>query len=89
MTISQIEEKIKNLLSNLNQEQFVFDFLLSYGEPKATIARLKKSDLNQLEEKAQLLHRKKLFFKVAMCNLHLLIDSLKDELTQTKQKPLF
>jgi hypothetical protein len=89
MTITQIEENIKNLLSNLNQEQFIFDFLLAYGEPKATIAWLKKSDLNQLEEKAELLHRKKLFFKVAESNLHLVIDSLKNELTQTKQKPRF
>ena len=89
MTITQIEENIKNLLSNLNQEQFIFDFLLSYGKPKATIARLKKSNLNQLEEKAELLHRKKLFFKVAESNLHLVIDSLKNELTQTKQKPRF
>jgi len=55
MTITQIEENVKNLLSNLNQEQFVFDFLLSYGEPKATIARLKKSNLNQLEEKDKLI----------------------------------
>ena len=89
MTISQIEDNINKLLNNLNQETFIFDFLLAYGEPKATIARLKKSDLNQLEEKEELLHRKKLFFKVAESNLHLVIDSLKNELTQTKQKPRF
>ncbi len=89
MTISQIEENIKNLLNNPNQEQFIFDFLLAYGEPKATIARLKKSDLNQLEKKAELLHRKKLFFKVAESNLHWVIDRLKNKLTKTKQKPRF
>jgi len=54
MTITQIEENIKALLINLNQEQFIFDFLLAYCEPKATITRLKKGDLNQLETKGEL-----------------------------------
>ena len=89
MSITQIEENITKLLKNFNQETFIFDFLLAYGEPKATIAQLKKSDLNQLEKKAELLHRKKLFFKVATYNLHLLIDNIKAETTTSKQKPRF
>ena len=60
MTISQIENNIQNLLSDCIQEQFIFDFLLAYGESKATIARLKKGKLNQLDEKG-VHHRKKPF----------------------------
>ena len=89
MTITQIEENVSELLNNLNQEQFIFDFLLAYGEPKATIARLKKSELNQLEKKAELTHRKKLFFKVATKHLHSLIEDLKEAFTQQKTKPRF
>jgi hypothetical protein len=58
MTITKIEENIKSILNNFNNEQFIFDFLLAYGEPKATIARLKKGHLNQLDEKGELTHRK-------------------------------
>ncbi len=84
MTITQVEENIKALLTNYTKEQFIFDFLLAYGTPKATIARLKKRELNQLEEKGELTQRKKLFFKIADENLHLLIDTLKNEPTQSK-----
>ena len=89
MTITQIEENTKKLLNNFSKEQFIFDFLLAYGTPKATIARLKKGELNQLEEKGEVTQRKKLFFKIADENLHLLIDTLKNEPTQSKQKPRF
>ncbi|RUM75500.1 MAG: hypothetical protein DSZ11_02070 [Sulfurovum sp.] len=70
MTLTQIEENVNKLLSNLNHEQFIFDFLLSYAEPKATIARLKKGNLNQLNTKGELTHRKKLFFKIVTKYLH-------------------
>jgi len=89
MTITQIEKSIKNLLSNLNKESFIFDFLLAYGEPKSTIARLRKSELNQLKHKAQLLHRKKLFFKIVTKHLHSNIEDLKEEFKTQKQKPRF
>lgn len=46
MTITQIEKNIKKLLKNFSQDNFIFEFLLAYGEPKATITRLKKGDLN-------------------------------------------
>ncbi len=42
MTITQIETNITKLLKNFIQDDFIFDFLLAYGEPKATIIRLKK-----------------------------------------------
>ena len=38
----QIETNITKLLKDFTQDNFIFDFLLAYGEPKATITRLKK-----------------------------------------------
>jgi uncharacterized protein YqiB (DUF1249 family) len=67
----------------------VFDFLLAYGEPKATITRLKKGDLNQLEAKGEVTQRKKLFFKEATANLHGVIDTLRIDSATQKQKPRF
>ena len=61
MNITQIENNITKLLKNFSQGSFAFDLLQAYGEPNATITRLKKGDLNQLEAKGELTHRKKLF----------------------------
>jgi len=89
MTITQIENNITDLINNFSQESFIFEFLLAYGEPKATITRLKKGELNQLESKGEVLHRKKLLFKEVEENLSITIDILKDEASKQKQKPRF
>ena len=36
MTITQIENKITKLLKNFSKENFIFEFLLAFGESKAT-----------------------------------------------------
>jgi hypothetical protein len=89
MTITQIETNITKLIKNFSRDSFVFDFLLAYGEPKATITRLKKGDLNQLESKGELTQRKKLFFKEATANLHGTIEGLRTDSATQKQKPRF
>ncbi|QOY55703.1 class I SAM-dependent DNA methyltransferase [Candidatus Sulfurimonas marisnigri] len=89
MTITQIEQNIKNIIGNFSQDDFIFDLLLAYGEPKATISRLRKGDLNQLESKGELTHRKKLFFKVATDHLHSTVDKLRNDSATLKQKPRF
>jgi len=89
MTITQIENNIKKLLKNFSQDNFIFEFLLAYGEPKATITRLKKGDLNQLESKGEVTLRKKLFFKEITTQLHGTIDTLRSDTAPQKQKPRF
>ncbi|NOQ31412.1 MAG: hypothetical protein GQ570_09840 [Helicobacteraceae bacterium] len=89
MTITQIENNIINLIKNFTKEYFVFDFLLAYGESKATTTRLQKGELNQLKIKGELTQRKKLFFKEATTNLHSTIDTLKTEIVTQKQKTRF
>lgn len=47
MTIDQIEKNIDKLLkSGINKETFIYDLLLVYGLPKATIFRLKDGNSN-------------------------------------------
>jgi len=40
----QIENKLKDLTSQINHESFLFDLLTIYDFPKATLFRLKKGD---------------------------------------------
>ena len=89
MTITQIEANITKLLANFSQDSFVFKFLLAYGEPKATITRLQKGDLNQLETKGELTLRKKLLFKEVVAHLHGTIDTLINTYASARQKPRF
>ncbi len=89
MTITQIETNITKLLANFSQDSFIFEFLLAFGEPKATITRLKKSDLNQLESNGEVLLRKKVFFKEVYEHLHGSIDTLKNSYISARQKPRF
>lgn len=89
MTITQIENNLNNLIENFKKENFIFDLLLAFGEPQATITRLQKGELNQLESKGEVHHRKKVFFKVVADDLHLVIDRLRKEIQKDKQKPRF
>ena len=89
MTILEIEKNLNTLIENFYRETFIFDFLLAYGTPKATITRLKKGELNQLENKGELLHRKKLFFKESIDHLHATINTLVKDISTQKRKPRF
>jgi len=89
MTIIQIEKSINKILNKISKDDFIFEFLLAYGEPKSTIARVKKGDLNQLENKGELTLRQKIFFKVLENNLYETIGILKDNISKQKQKPRF
>lgn len=90
MTIAQIESNLQELIENFIPQTFAFDLLLAYGSPKSAIARLEKGDLNQLESKGELTHRKQLFFKVApIQTLHAVIDQLANDPKTSKNSPRF
>ncbi len=46
MNIGQIENNLQNLITNFCQENFIYDLLLAYGFPKATITLLKNGKYN-------------------------------------------
>ena len=66
MNTIQLEVKLQELTDNLSVENFIFDFLLTYGMPKASINQLRKNTkVNTLDNNGELrVKNKKLFFKV-------------------------
>ena len=40
--LSQIEKNLNKLIKNLNEETFIYDLLLVYDLPKATVSKLKR-----------------------------------------------
>ena len=63
MNIQDIENKVSELIKNLNEDTFVYDLLLAYNLPKSTITRLEKgtADLSKIDGEVKL--KRKLFSK--------------------------
>jgi type I restriction-modification system DNA methylase subunit len=78
MNLTQIEANLQQIISNFNKGTFVYDLLLAYGQPKATITRLQQGGLNLSKVEGEIAWKKKLFFKaVENEDLHELIDNIK------------
>lgn len=63
MTIAQIEHNLQALFTNFQQDEFIYQLLLAYGHPQATIVRLKSGDRNLSKIAGEIDWKKKLFFK--------------------------
>lgn len=65
MNIGQININLENLILNFNPESFIYDLLLAYGTPKATIARAQLKEKKLLDEFGDdVIIRKKVFYRV-------------------------
>ena len=63
MNITQIEDSLKTIIKSLNKKSFIYEFLLAYGLPKASITRLQKGNLNLSKVDGEVSWKKKLLFK--------------------------
>jgi len=90
MNTEKLEASIQSLVANLSEQSFIYDLLLAYGQPKASITRLQRGDYNLSKKQGEILWKKKLFFKVETeADLHGLIDQLKSDPAITRHAPRF
>ena len=90
MNATQIENNVQELIQSINEDTFIFDFLLAYDTPKSIVKKLKDFSLNLSKENGEVLWKKKLFFKVVANNdLHLTIDEIKTDPKITNHSPRF
>lgn len=90
MKKSEIQHNLDTIAQNIDQENFIYDFLASFGLSKTTITRLKKGDYNLSKNEGELFYKGKIFFKVEkQANLLNLIDDLAKDDKIKKQKPRF
>ena len=81
MNIAQIEENLQTLIKSYTKETFIFDLLLAYGSPKASISRLQNGNLNLSKIDGEISWKKKVFFKpVENADLHNEITELAKQL---------
>lgn len=93
MNISQVEEKVKALVGNIDQAEFLFNLLDCYGKPKASITRLKmtgKGGYNLSKQADEVLWKKQVYFKATESDQLLsVIDEMKHAEAVTKHQPRF
>lgn len=93
MNIGQVEEKVKALVANVNNESFLYDLLDCYGKPKASITRLKivgKGSYNLSKNDGEVLWKKQVYFKSTNSDKLLsVIDEMKDADVVEKHQPRF
>lgn len=81
MNIAQIEENLQTLIKSFTKETFIFDLLLAYGSPKASISRLQNGNLNLSKVDGEISWKKKVYFRpVENADLHNEITELAKQL---------
>ena len=90
MNIAQIENNLQLLVNSFDEDTFIYELLLAYGQPKASIKRLQEGGLNLSKNDGEILWKKKIFFKESSdSDLHDLIDDLRIDDSITKHSPRF
>ncbi|MFO7864233.1 MAG: DNA methyltransferase [Salinivirgaceae bacterium] len=86
MNITQIDDNLQELIKNIDKETFIYDLLLAYGLPKASITRLKKGNLNMSKTEGEISWKKKLFFREEQnADLHITISDLAKNITHNER----
>lgn len=89
---SKLFTNLEGLIDNLNRDEFIYDFLLAFGSPKATITKLKKSfgSAGTVLDSGVILKNKVLFQTCpAGQKLHEMCSSLKEKPHIVKDKIRF
>ncbi len=90
MNSDQIEKNVHELIQNFAKEEFIFDLLLAYGKPQATITLLKKGRHNLSKRLGEIILKKNLFFQeVQNQDLHSTIDDLQKDESTMRHSPRF
>ncbi len=64
MKYAEVTENVKKLVESPQpKDEFIYELLLAYGTPKATIARLKSGAINLSKKPGEVLLKKKVYFK--------------------------
>ena len=86
MNITQIEDSLKTIVKSLNKVSFIYEFLLAYGLPKASITRLQKGNLNLSKVDGEVSWKKKLLFKeIYNEDLHISVTELASNIKQNQR----
>ena len=84
-----LEDKIVELIENLDKDRFIFDFLSLYDFPKATITKLEKGVNNVSKNKNEIHLKAKLFFRKVEDDILKNYTEIENDLVEIKTKPRY
>lgn len=90
MNTAQIEKNLQELIKSFKKDTFIFDLLLAYGLPKASISRLQKGGMNLSKIDGDIIWKKKLYFKaIKNEDVHEVIENSRKDTFAIKHNPRF
>lgn len=91
MLLERIEKSLIKIQENLNKDEFIYDFLEAYEQPKSSIKRLKDGDYNLSKKPNEVIWKKKLYFYSVNANedIHEVIDNISKSEIVEKNKIRF
>lgn len=91
MNSLQIEDKIRNLLKDLDKTNFIFNLLEIYDFPKSTISRLRKDPTKNANNENQIVLKNKFIFQTTKLDedVHVVIDEISKSKTVLTLNPRF
>lgn len=86
MNITEIENNLQSLVKDFTPETFIYQLLLAYGLPKASISRLQNGNLNLSKSKEEISWKKKVIFRLEMeRDLHETISELLQQVSHDQR----
>lgn len=85
----ELEDKIVDLIENLDKDRFIFNFLSLYDFPKATITKLEKGVNNVSKNKNEIHLKAKLFFRKVEDDTLKNYTEIENNLVEIKTKPRY
>ncbi len=76
--VENIETKLKKVLDKNDKDNFIYNFLEAYNQPKSTIKRIKEGDYNLSKKKGEIIWKKKIYFYTTQHDedIHDIIDEI-------------
>ena len=82
LNITEIEDKLKKVINNINKETFIEELLYLYEIPKASVTRAKKN----LVDGKEFIIKNRLFYREVSGDVVLAIDTIEQEILGQKKR---
>lgn len=89
MAITEIEDRITDIINQNDPNEFIYDFLSVYDFPKATITKLRKGTNNLAKEPGEVFLKNRLFYKQVDGDLMQSFVNVKEKVNQLGSKPRY
>lgn len=89
MAITDIEDRITDIVENSDKNHFIYDFLSVYDFPKATITKLRKGINNLAEAPNEVYLKNRLYFKQVNSDLMQNFVDIKEKIHKIGAKPRY